>query len=66
MNARQQRHGSGATGKTLLPTLQVGQPVAIYGKYRGEIVQVRSKKKYPKRYRVGRQWFRRDEFTLGH
>lgn len=57
------RH-SGATGKTLLPTLLVGTPVAVYGKYAGTIAQVRKKKKYSKRYRVGKQWFRRDELTL--
>ena len=65
MISRVARFGRGATGKTLLPTLLVGTKVAVYGKYQGTIEQVRSKKKYPKRYRVGKQWFRRDQLTLG-
>jgi hypothetical protein len=61
---RSVRH-SGATGKTLLPTLMVGTMTDL-----GQIVQVRKKKKYPKRYLVntsmiaGQVWLRRDQFTV--
>jgi hypothetical protein len=61
---RSSRH-HGSTGKTLLPTLMVGAMTDA-----GPIIQVRKKKKYPKRYRVAligldaAQWLRRDEFVV--
>lgn len=71
---RQVRH-HGATGKTLLPTLVVGTRVNLH-EYPGaaaEILQVRKKRKYPKRYLIevssgvgeyGWWWARRDQFDV--
>ena len=66
---RSVRH-HGAKGKTLQPTLDVGTRVHVgHARNPGIIVQVRTKKKYARRYVVCEwgdicEWRRRDQFTL--
>jgi hypothetical protein len=66
---RNVRH-HGATGKTLQPTLPVGTKVSLGKRTDLEIAQVRTKRKYARRYAIcighptNCAWFRRDELTL--
>lgn len=64
---RNVRH-SGATGKTLLAPLSVGEVACLGGKPAGEVIQVRRKRTYANRYRVrleGDQGFRPNSWGTG-